>query len=70
MWRRRFVYSTLFFLGTLIAGAGWFAELRDYPIDLIHATIVGHLLQVIGAFGHLMMPEQVDDDEEDGSTSL
>ena len=70
MWRQRFVYSALFFLGTLLAGAGWFAELRDYPIDLLAATIAGHLLQVIGAFGHLLTPEQVDDDEEDGSKSL
>jgi NADH:ubiquinone oxidoreductase subunit 6 (subunit J) len=69
VWRRRFVYSALFFLGTLLAGAGWFAELRDYPIDLLSVTIVGHLLQIIGAFGHMMMPETIDD-EEDGNKSL
>jgi hypothetical protein len=59
----------LFFLGTLLAGAGWFAELRGYPIDLVYVTIVGHVLQVIGAFGHLLIPEALDD-EEDGNKSL
>jgi hypothetical protein len=69
VWRHRFVYSALFFLGTFLAGAGWLAELRDYPIDLTFLTIGGHLLQIIGAFGHMLTPESIDD-EEDGNKSL
>ena len=68
MWRRRFVYSALFFLGTLLAGAGWLAELREYPIDLLYVTIGGHLLQIIGAFGHMLTPESIVDEEDDSKS--
>lgn len=69
VWRQRFTFSALFFLGTILAGAGWFAELREWPIDLLYVTIGGHVLQIIGAFGHLLTPESLDDGE-DGNKSL
>jgi hypothetical protein len=64
--RRQQVFLYLFLLGTVIAAVGWIAEwnylgniapLLSYPEIIAGA---GHLLQVVGAFGSLLIPERVD----------
>lgn len=64
--RRQQLFLYLFLLGTVIAAVGWIAEwkylgniapLLRYPEIIAGA---GHLLQVVGAFGSLLMPEWVD----------
>jgi hypothetical protein len=52
------VFSMFFFLGSILAGTGWFAEIRDLPLGLGWAIIAGHALQVIGAFGLLLIPDR------------
>jgi hypothetical protein len=50
--------------GTLLAAAGWFADMRSLSFDLEWAVIPGHLLQIIGAFGLLLSPDEVDTKDE------
>jgi hypothetical protein len=51
------VFSMFFFLGSVLAGTGWFAEIRDLPLGLDWAILAGHALQVMGAFGLLLVPD-------------
>ncbi|HET6401902.1 MAG TPA: hypothetical protein VFH95_10940 [Candidatus Kapabacteria bacterium] len=70
--RNRQLFFFLFFLcGTIIAAIGWFAEWKQLAdripffryCDLI--AVVGHALQVIGAFGSLLTPDYVEREEEE-----
>ena len=72
---RHMLFLLVFLCGTIIAAIGWFAE-WDRLADVIPffrysviITIVGHALQVIGAFGSLLTPDYVEegDDEEAGT---
>ena len=67
---RQTLFLLLFLGGTIIAAIGWFAEwghLADriaffrYSVII---TVVGHALQVIGAFGSLLTPDHVERGEE------
>ncbi len=64
------LFLLFFMLGTVIAAIGWFAEWQRLitPINLyrysILITVVGHALQVIGAFGMLLTPDYVEREEE------
>ena len=60
MWKRRLVFNLIFFIGTLLAGVGWLSELREWRIHLGNLALIGHVIQIIGAFGNLLTP---DDDE-------
>lgn len=60
MWKRRLVFNLIFFLGTVVAGVGWISELREWRVDLGILAVIGHSVQVVGAFGNLLTP---DDDE-------
>jgi hypothetical protein len=67
--KRQLVFTILFLIGTIVAATGWFAEweqLRDV-LDLFeYASIIilaGHVLQVIGAFGSLLTPDYVEEEE-------
>jgi hypothetical protein len=63
---RQLLFFLLFLCGTIIAGIGWFAEwehLADRIPFFRYSTfiaIVGHAMQVIGAFGSLLMPDYVE----------
>jgi len=71
MWKRRQIFNTIFFAGTLIAAFGWIGELRDwhlvisYHLKFSDFAIIGHAIQIIGAFGSLVTPDVVEvlDDE-------
>jgi hypothetical protein len=59
------VFAFLFLLGSLVAPIGWYAEWKDVkPINdyATIITIVGHALQVIGAFGSLVTPDYVEEE--------
>ncbi len=54
------VFAFLFLLGSLVAPIGWYAEWKDLdPINHYASIIIviGHALQVIGAFGSLVTPD-------------
>ena len=63
MWKRRLIFNTIFFIGTLIAAFGWMGELRDWPVAILsflkfgNIAIAGHVLQVIGVFGIMLIPD-------------
>lgn len=72
---RRFMLGALFFIGTVLAGIGWFIEWKGWDhlsVKLQHLTIlalVGHAIQVVAAFGLMLLPDkevdEVDDDTDD-----
>lgn len=69
LWSQRRLFLSLFVIGTMIAAAGWFAEwqhlaeliaLFRYTVII---TIVGHGLEVIGAFGMMLTPDTIEERE-------
>ena len=66
---RHLLFILLFVLGTMVAAIGWFAgwEHLYKPIDMYHyaaiIAVVGHGMQVIGAFGSLLTPDYVEEEE-------
>ena len=65
MWKRRLVFNLIFFVGTLLAGVGWISELRQWPVRLGILAVIGHSVQIIGAFGNLLTPDAYEDLEEE-----
>jgi len=61
MWKRRLLFSLLFTLGTLIAVYGWISEMNARH-KVRYVAIAGHVLQVIGAFGSMIVPDSEADD--------
>ncbi|MFI5201079.1 MAG: hypothetical protein ACHQNE_01670 [Candidatus Kapaibacterium sp.] len=67
---RHMLFLLLFLCGTIIAAIGWFAEwehLADRIVFFHYSviiTVVGHALQVIGAFGSLLTPDYVEGEED------
>ncbi len=63
MWKRRLGFNTIFFIGTMVAAFGWLGELRDWPpaanafLAFGNFAIAGHVLQIIGAFGIMLMSD-------------
>jgi hypothetical protein len=57
MRRYRAIFTAMLAAGTLLAAAGWFADMRALSFDIEWAVIPGHLLQIIGAFGLLLTPD-------------
>lgn len=57
MWKNQLLFTALFALGSILAGVGWVAEFRALPVNLTWAMIAGHAMQVIGAFGLLLIPD-------------
>jgi hypothetical protein len=65
--KRQIIFAFLFLLGSLVAPIGWYAEWNQLdPIDDYSTIIIviGHALQVIGAFGSLVTPDYVEGEEE------
>ena len=63
--RKQFFYTALFLIGTLIAAIGWYVEWKGifkFSFE-IWVPIAGHALQVIGAFGSLMTPDYIEEEE-------
>jgi hypothetical protein len=55
-------------LGSFLAPVGWYAEWKDVDPISDYASIiiiVGHALQVLGAFGSLVTPDYVERDDEE-----
>jgi hypothetical protein len=66
--KRQIVFAFIFVLGSFLAPVGWYAEWKQVEPISDYATIfmiVGHALQVIGAFGSLLTPDYVEEDEEE-----
>lgn len=67
---RQFLFFLLFLCGTIIAAIGWFAEWKDLVERVAFfrysgfITIIGHAMQVIGAFGSLLTPDYVEREED------
>jgi len=67
---RQLLFFLLFLCGTIIAAIGWFAEWEHLAERIfffrysVIITVVGHALQVIGAFGSLLTPDYVEGEEE------
>jgi hypothetical protein len=57
MWKRRLLFSLVFAIGTLVAVYGWLSEVRTKP-KLRYAAMIGHLIQVVGAFGAMIVPDE------------
>jgi hypothetical protein len=61
--RRRALFSFIFFIGTVIAASGWFAEWKNlgHVYSFLKYSgwiaLVGHLLQVIAVFAMLLTPD-------------
>lgn len=68
---RQLLFFLLFLCGTIIAGVGWFAEWKHLADRILFfrysviITVVGHAMQVIGAFGSLLTPDYVERQEEE-----
>jgi hypothetical protein len=65
--KRQIIFAFLFLLGSLIAPIGWYADWNQLdPIDDYSTIIIiiGHGLQVIGAFGSLVTPDYAEGEEE------
>jgi hypothetical protein len=65
--KRQIFFAFLFLLGSLIAPIGWYAEWNQLdPIDDYSTIIIiiGHALQVLGAFGSLVTPDYAEGDED------
>jgi len=65
MWKRRLLFSLIFFIGTLLAAFGWTAEFRHWAVETKWIVLIGHALQVIGVFGHLITPDGSSDEDYD-----
>jgi len=65
MWKRRLVFNLIFFIGTLLAGVGWISELREWTVHLGILALIGHCVQIIGAFGNLLTPDENEKFEEE-----
>jgi hypothetical protein len=69
--KQRLIFSLVFFIGTIVAAIGWFIEwkgLNHVSNILDHLTIlalIGHALQVIGVFGYLITPDEMEEKEEE-----
>ena len=57
MWKQRIIFTAIFALGSILAGMGWVAELKALPMKMMWAMLAGHALQVVGAFGLLLIPD-------------
>jgi Zn-dependent protease len=64
MWKRRLVFNLIFFVGTLLAGIGWLSELREWRIQLGNLAVAGHAIQIAGAFGNLLTPDDGENAED------
>ncbi|MEP7235057.1 MAG: hypothetical protein ABI778_07155 [Ignavibacteriota bacterium] len=70
MWTRRLALNAIFFVGTILAAFGWLGELRDWPelaavfLRFGSFAIAGHVLQIVGAFGIMVMPDEVRDEKD------
>lgn len=66
MWKQRIIFTAIFALGSILAGMGWVAEIKALPINMLWAMLAGHALQVVGAFGLMLIPddESKSDDEK------
>ena len=59
---RGLIFSLVFAIGTLIAVFGWISEMNAKP-KIKYVAIAGHLIQVIGVFGAMMVSDDVGLDE-------
>ena len=73
--RRRLLFTATFFVGTIVAAIGWFIEWKGLN-HLSHLlgrltilALIGHALQVIGMFGSLLTPDEVEEMPSDGRES-
>ena len=60
------VFVYFFALGSILAGMGWVAEIKALPMKMMWAMLAGHALQVVGAFGLLLIPDG--EEENDSNT--
>jgi len=67
MQKRRLFFSFLFFLGTLLAVYGWGGEELHRLGANSSFALVGHLLQVLGAFGNLVTPDAIEEEHSAAS---
>ena len=69
--KQRLLFAAMFFIGTITAAIGWFIEwkglnhLSTILDDLTILALIGHALQVVGAFGYMLTPDDVERDEEE-----
>ncbi len=63
---RQLVYTLLFCIGTIVAAIGWYAAWRDLvsPAFGVWLPLAGHVLQVIGAFGNLLTPDDIEEGDD------
>ena len=48
----------------MLAGVGWLSELREWRIHLGNLALIGHVIQIIGAFGNLLTPDDSESAEQ------
>lgn len=64
--KRQIIFTFVFMLGSFLAPVGWYAEWKDVDPVSDYASIIiiiGHALQVIGAFGSLLTPDYVEEED-------
>ncbi len=67
MQTRRLIFSALFLLGTVLAVIGWTGELKWEMANLGIYALIGHALQVIGIFGRMVTPDEIEDPPTEGA---
>ena len=65
MWKRRLAFNLIFFICTLLAGVGWISELRGWAVHLGILALIGHSVQIVGAFGNMLTPDEREKFEEE-----
>jgi hypothetical protein len=66
--KQQIIFAFVFLLGSFLAPVGWYAEWKDVDPISDYATIIiiiGHALQVIGAFGSLLTPDYAEGEDEE-----
>ncbi len=58
-------FASLFLIGTFIALGEWIATREGIAEGLSWLGIAGHGLQVLGAFGMLLIPERKDESDNE-----
>lgn len=65
MYGLRLFFASLFLIGTFVALGEWIAAREGIETGLSWLGVAGHALQVLGAFGMLLIPERKDESDNE-----
>ena len=63
---KRLIFGLSFFLGSLVAAAGWILPMLGMPYDVL--AIIGHSMQIIAIIGIILVPDEIEMQNDEAET--